>query len=597
MRRFPLSIAAPTGVLLLAVLALLGGCVGARSPSPDTPIDISLIAFNDLHGNLQPPGIAIPAPAAGGGTVAIPAGGAAYVASAIAFLKAGNPNHAVVSAGDMIGASPLVSALFLDEPTIEAVNAMKIDFNAVGNHEFDKGRAELVRMQEGGCTQHTPLQPCRLNPAFPGANFGFLAANTVRADGSTLFPATGIKRFTQNGRTVTVGFIGMTLRNTPTIVSPAGVRGLRFTDEAQTANALVAPLKAQGADAIVLLIHEGGTTKVGFNDHRCTGLAGDILPILDKLSPEIEVVVSGHTHQSYVCELPTADPARRRLLTSAGLYGTLLTHIRLAIDPATHRVVAKTADNVIVQGKPFTRGSTVIALSDQYRAFPPDPAVAALIARYAAAAEPLARRVVGPLGVALTRQLSPSRENALGNLIADVQLAATRAPDKGGAQLAFMNPGGVRNDLTPNADGSVSYGQLFSTQPFGNSLVVKTMTGGQIRRVLEQQFASGTNTATSPKVLLPSDGFSYAYDLSQPAGARISRMRLNGIDMVDTERYRVSMNSFLAAGGDNFTVFNEGTDALGGEQDIDAMESYIRANGPLRAPATDRIANLTPRTR
>lgn len=581
--------------LLLSALALLGGCAHVANTAADTPIDVSLIAFNDLHGNLQPPGIAIPAPAAGGGTVAIPAGGAAYVASAIAFLRAGNPNHAVVSAGDMIGASPLVSSLFLDEPTIEAVNAMKIDFNAMGNHEFDKGRAELVRMQQGGCVKHTPLQPCRLNPAFAGANFGFLAANTVREDGTTLFPATGMKSFTQNGRTVKIGFIGMTLRNTPSIVSPAGIRGLRFTDEAETANALVAPLKAQGADAIVVLIHEGGMTKVGYNDHRCTGLTGDILPILDQLSPEVDVVVSGHTHQSYICELPTADPARRRLLTSAGQYGTLLTHIRLAIDPATHRVVAKTADNVIVQGEPFTRAGTVIALNDQYRAFPPDPGVAALIARYAAAVEPLAQRVVGRLGVALTRQPSRSRESALGNFIADVQLAASRAPDKGGAQLAFMNPGGVRADLIPSADGNVRYGQLFSSQPFGNSLVVKTLTGAQIRKVLEQQFDSGTNTVASPRVLLPSDGFSYAYDLSQPAGARISRMRLQGADMTDGARYRVSMNNFLASGGDNFSAFTEGTEALGGDQDIDAMESYIRTRGVLRAPATDRIDNLTPR--
>ncbi|MDH6593742.1 5'-nucleotidase [Variovorax sp. TBS-050B] len=592
------------------VLAMLSACGGngggsngfipflppapAPAPAPAAPasVEVKIIAFNDLHGNLEPPRLSITAPASGGGTVPVPAGGAAYLASAVAALKAKNENNAVVSAGDMIGASPLVSALFLDEPTIEAVNMMKIDFNAVGNHEFDKGQNELLRMKNGGCAKNTPLEPCRVNKSFPGANFGFLAANTVKSDGKTLFPATGMKTFTKDGATVKVGFIGMTLKGTPSIVTPAGVAGLSFKDEADTANALIPQLKAEGADAIVVVVHEGGTTTVGYNDKSCAGLSGDILPILDKLDPAVDVVVSGHTHRSYVCDYARTNPARPFLLTSAGQYGTLLTDINLTINTRTRKVSAKSADNVIVQGEGYTSGATTVAVTDQYPVFGKNQEVAALVSQYLAVAAPLVQRVVGTLSAPATRTQTASRESVLGNLIADAQLAATSASDKGGAQIAFMNPGGVRADLTPAGDGSVTYGQIFSVQPFGNSLVVKTMTGAQIRAVLEQQFNSGSNTVSSPRVLLPSRSLSYSYSLSAPAGSRISNMALNGTAMSDSASYRVTMNSFLATGGDNFTAFNQGTDTLGGDQDVDALEAYIKANSPLAPPAANRITAL-----
>ncbi len=563
-------------------------------PPPATPgsVDVKLIAFNDLHGNLEPPKLSISAPATGGGTVPVPAGGAAYLASAIASLKAKNENNAVVSAGDMIGASPLVSALFLDESTIEAVNAMKIDFNAVGNHEFDKGQSELLRMKNGGCTKNTPLEPCRVNKAFPGANFGFLAANTVKTDGTTLFPATGIKTFTKDGATVKVAFIGMTLKGTPSIVTPAGVAGLSFKDEADTANALIPQLKAQGADAIVVVVHEGGTTTVGYNDKSCAGLSGDILPILNKLDTAVDIVISGHTHRSYVCDYGKTNPAKPFLLTSAGQYGTLLTDINLTIDTRTRKVTAKSADNVIVQGEAYTSGASTVALTDQYPTFGKNQEVAALISQYVAIAAPLVQRVVGTLSGPATRTQTGSKESVLGNLIADAQLAATSPAGKGAAQIAFMNPGGVRADLVPANDGSVTYGQIFTVQPFGNSLVVKTLTGAQIKAVLEQQFNSGANTVAAPKVLLPSRSLSYSYSLSAPAGSRITNLALNGTAMTDGASYRVTMNSFLATGGDNFTVFNQGTDTLGGDQDVDALEAYINANSPLTPPATDRITVL-----
>ncbi|MBN8757638.1 MULTISPECIES: bifunctional metallophosphatase/5'-nucleotidase [Variovorax] len=596
--------------VVLATLTACGGSNNSNSvlplppptasnppaPAPAVPgtVDVKLIAFNDLHGNLEPPKLTISAPAKGGGTVAVPAGGAAYMASAIAALKEKNPNNAVVSAGDMIGASPLVSALFLDESTIEAVNAMKIDFNAVGNHEFDKGQTELLRMKNGGCAKNTALEPCRVNKNFPGANFGFLAANTVKSDGNTLFPATGMKTFTKDGATVKVAFIGMTLKGTPSIVTPAGVAGLSFKDEADTANALIPQLKAQGADAIVVVVHEGGTTGVGYNDKSCTGLNGDILPILNKLDAAVDVVISGHTHRSYVCDYSKTNPAKPFLLTSAGQYGTLLTDINLTIDTRTRKVTAKAADNVIVQGEAYTSGATTYAVTDQYPVFGKNQQVAALISQYLSIAAPLVQRVVGQLTATANRTQSPSKENVLGNMIADAQLAATKDAGKGGAQIAFMNPGGVRADLVPAADNSVTYGQIFAVQPFGNGLVVKTMTGAQIRAVLEQQFNSGANTTATPKVLLPSASFSYTYNLIQPAGSRITNMALNGTAMADAATYRVTMNSFLATGGDNFTAFNEGTNALGGDQDVDALEAYIKAGSPLTPPSVGRITNATP---
>ncbi len=584
----------------LALLATLAACGGesplhAGAPGRGSVVAVRLIGFNDFHGNLEPPRLAISAPAANSGSVAVPAGGAAYLASAIARLKAENPNHAVISAGDMIGASPLASALFLDEPTIDAFNLIGIDFNALGNHEFDKGWPELLRMQHGGCARHTALEPCRVNKEFAGAGFGFLAANTLRPDGGTLFPASAVKTFSSNGASVKVGFIGMTLKGTPAIVTPAGVAGLSFGDEAETANALVPALRAQGAQTIVVIVHEGGNTTGGYNDKSCPGLSGDIVPILERLDGSVDVVISGHTHRAYICDFGRTNPAKPFLLTSAGQYGTLLTSIDLRIDAATGRVVGKTADNVIVQGESFVSGGgATVAISAQHPVFPADPAIANLVARYAEAAAPLARRAVGKIAASITRNTTPALESALGNLIADAQLAATQSRAKGGAQIAFMNPGGMRADLNLAADGTLTYGQIFSVQPFGNSLVVKTFSGAQIRALLEQQFASGSNTLARPRVLATSRGFSYAYDLSRPPGARIIGMTLQGGPVSDTQRYRVAMNSFLASGGDNFTLFNQGGDALGGDQEIDALEAYLAAGRPVLPPATDRIRRIGP---
>jgi 5'-nucleotidase len=344
---------------------------------------------------------------------------------------------------------------------------------------------------------------------------------------------------------------------------------------------------------IVVVMHEGATTTVGYNDRSCAGLSGDVVPILNRLDASVDVVVSGHTHRAYVCDYARSNASKPFLLTSAGQYGTLVTDINLTFDTTTRKVTAKTADNVIVQGEAYTAGTTTVALTDQYPIFEKNPEIANLITQYRTVAEPLVARVAGRLTGPATRVNSTSRESTMGNLIADAQLAATAPQAKGGAQIAFMNPGGVRADLIPAANNDVTYGQLFNVQPFGNSLVVKTLTGAQIRLLLEQQFNSGSNTVAAPRVLLPSAGFAYSYNLAAAPGSRISNMTLNGVLLADAASYRVTMNSFLATGGDNFTVFNEGTNTLGGDQDIDALEAYLGTSSLLVPPATTRILNVT----
>jgi 5'-nucleotidase len=583
-------------LLLVGALAL-GGCATteqARDSAAVGPVTVKLIAFNDLHGNLEPPKQAVDYPAPGDGAVHVPAGGVAYLASAIDALRRQNPNNLVVSAGDMIGASPLVSALFLDEPTIHAMNLIKVDYNAVGNHEFDRGRAELVRMQKGGCEKLTSRTPCAVEH-FPGASFTYLAANAVTEDGGTLFPSYGIRSFGKGRNQVKIGIIGMTLKETPTLVMPSGVAGLEFRDEADTVNALIPALKAQGADAIVLLIHQGVYSKLGYNDQSCGGIEGDLLPILDRLDPAVDLVVSGHTHNAYICDYGRMNPARPILLTSAGKYGTLLTDITLTIDPVAGRVIAKKADNLIVQSAAFTGSRGETPATDVVPAYQPRADVAALVALYSAAAEPVAARAVGKLSGPALKATNDAGEQVLGDLIADAHLAATKAPDRGGAQLALTNAGGVRVDLIPGADGGVSFGQLFAAQPFANMLVVKSFTGAQLRAILEQQFASGTNTAENPNILSPSQNVRFAYDKSKPAGQRIVMLRVDGKPVQDEAVYRVASNNFLGGGGDNFTVFREGKDAAGGAADVEALEAYIAAAGTLTPPALGRLENRTPK--
>jgi 5'-nucleotidase len=551
----------------IAFAALLLSACAAQVPpqAAQPPIEVQILAINDFHGNIETPAQPVSITQADGTVLKARLGGAAQLASALGQARQGHPNSITVAAGDLIGASPLASAYFLDEPTIDAMDLLGLSLASVGNHEFDQGSAELLRKQRGGCERYTTRVPCRLEP-FAGARFQYLAANVQRTDGTTLFPATAIKQVGP----IRIGFIGETLQGTGSIVSPAGVAGLHFTDEATTANALVPKLKAAGADAIVLLIHQGGGVPDSFEEQGCNGLTGDILPILDKLDPAITTVVSGHTHQAYACTLQRGGAAR--LLTSAGRYGILYTDLRLSFDPVSHRLIGERAVNVPVTG-----------------AVGSDPQVAALVDRYVTASKPAAERVVGHLETPAMKS-EENGESPVADLIADAQLAATKGPNRGNADLSFINSGGVRTDLVPRADGSITDGQIFALEPFGNTLVVRTLTGAQLKSLLEHQFdAQGLR----PSVLVPSANFHFAYDLSKPLGEHIVAMRLDGKPIDPNGRYRVVVNSFLASGGDGYTMLTEGADTFDAGLDLDALEEWLATNPQVPTPG--RIRDATPR--
>jgi 5'-nucleotidase len=555
---------------IFACSILLAACATVPS-APRGPVEVQILAINDFHGNLEPPNLTVPA--ADG---AVPAGGVAYLASALKQSR--TPNSVTVAAGDLIGASPITSALFLDEPTIKALSMAGLQYASVGNHEFDKGSAELKRMQYGGCEKYTNRKPCALEP-FTGAGFNYLAANVVAQDGKSLFSATAI----QQVGGVKIGFIGLTLKETATLVSPSGVAGISFADEAATTNALVPGLKAAGANTIVMLIHQGASITGNYYDQSCPGLAGDILPILAKLDPAIQLVVSGHTHNAYICRVGN------RLLTSAGKYGALLTDIRLTFDRGA--LIGDKADFVIAQGEPIQNARLTAKLIPSHRVFPPDPEVAALVKRYRDASAGPANRPVGHLGGAVLKG-SDAAESQGAGLISDGMLFVARQPSRGNADFALMNNGGARTDLTPAADGTVTFGQIFAMQPFANNVVTKSFTGAEIKAVLEQQFDSGRNTAAQPNMLTPSANFRFTIDKSKPAGQRIIAMTLNGTPIDPTKTYRVAINNFLASGGDNFTLLGGGSDPVDGGLDLDAAEAYLMTRPPV--PQLGRITDLTP---
>ncbi|NML95186.1 bifunctional metallophosphatase/5'-nucleotidase [Novosphingobium olei] len=567
----------------LLAAALLAGCATPSVHQAAAPVEVGIIAFNDFHGSLEPPRQSVIAPDGKGGQVQVPAGGAAWFASALESLRSKYPNHLTVSAGDMISASQLASSLYLDEPTVGVMNRLGVDFNAVGNHEFDRGRDELLRMQNGGCAKFTAKEPCQLEK-FPGASFRYLAASTLTENGSPLFPATGIRSFGTGKRKVSIGVIGLTLKGTTDLVSPAGIKGLTFADEADTINAAVPQLKAQGADAIVVLIHQGGKTQGAPDPNGCNQLVGDIKPILARLDPRVDLVVSGHTHWDYVCDWSQQDPAHPVLLTSAGVYGKEITDIRLEIDPVAHKVVAKSAHNVIVQSVPYTSSRGPLGNTDIYPQFAPRPDIAAYVQRYVDASKAYTARGVGKLSGPATKGEGAESGvgGTLGNVIADAQRDATASA---GAQIAFMNPFGIRASLVPAADGSLTFGDIYQVQPFGNQVVTETLTGAEIKAVLEQGFDdNGPDQA-----LAPSSGFAYVVDRSRPVGSRIASITFNGKPLDMTARYRVTINGFLSQGGDGFTILANKPEAVTGPTDIDALESWLRAAPMRTVPAEQRV--------
>jgi 5'-nucleotidase len=547
-------------MLAVAICALSLGLNSPTLAQTTAPVELRILAINDFHGNLRPPpgGIGIADPDDKTKKIVVPAGGSERMATLVEQLRDGHRNTILVAAGDLIGASPFLSAMFHDEPTIESLSMMGLALSAVGNHEFDEGKDELLRMQNGGCH---PIDKCQGPHPFPGAKFRYLAASTfLKSSGETVFPPYAIRQF--DG--IPVAFIGLTLKGTPNIISPESATGLEFRDEAETVNALVPELKARGIEAIVVLIHEGGTPAGGYNE--CPGISGPIVDIVKKFDRAVDVVVSGHTHQAYVCEIDG------RLVTSGDKYGTLVTAIDLKLDPATRDIIGAKGENNIV------RLATLAKNVEQ----------TALLESYDRVAAPIANAPAGSVTETLSRVPNHAGESPLGNIIADAQLAATAA--QGGAVIAFTNPGGVRTDIARKEDGAVTYADLFASQPFRNQLVTLTLSGKQIKDMLEQQWLDPKR----PRILQVSRGFAYAWDDSKPDGARViaERMSLNGQPIDPAASYRVTVNIYLHLGGDGFTVLKEGGAAQIGVYDIDALNTYFKANSPVGPTAANRIVRV-----
>ncbi|MFE8923856.1 bifunctional metallophosphatase/5'-nucleotidase [Streptomyces rochei] len=543
--------------------------------------DVQLLSFNDLHGNLEPPTGSsgrVTEVQPDGTTKTIDAGGIEYLATHLREARKGNRYSITAAGGDMVGASPLLSGLFHDEPTIEALNKLDLDVTSVGNHEFDEGAKELARLQNGGCH---PTEGCYTDEEFEGADFPYLAANVL--DEKTKKPI--LKPYwvwKQKG--VKVGFIGVTLEGTPDIVSAEGVKGLAFKDEVETINKYAKELQRQGVKSIVALVHEGGFPASSSYNYDCDspgagdGISGPIADIAKNVTPQVDALVTGHTHAAYVCTIP--DPAGKpRMVTSASSFGRLYTDTTLTYDRATGdiaRTAVKSANHVVT------------------RDVPKAPDMTRLIDRWSTLAAPIGNRAIGYISGDIDRG---GTESPLGDLIADAQLAYGKTQDPE-TDLALMNPGGIRAPLTYAAsggegDGVVTYAEGFTVQPFANTVNLKDYTGAQLIQVLKEQ-VSGPNEA-APKILQISSGLTYTLDLTKTGADRVvtDSIRLDGAPIDENATYRVASNSFLAGGGDGFPTLNEGTNELVGADDLTALEQYLTANSsaadPIEPPAADRI--------
>ena len=563
-------------LVLISIIAMLATLVatpalGRRDGGGDHPqddgrkVELQILAINDFHGNIATTGSWFNPDL--GASAAV--GRADFLAAHIREAQKDAENSIFVSAGDLIGASPLVSALFHDEPTIEAMNLMGLELNAVGNHEFDEGPDELLRMQHGG--PH-PVDGDLDGTPFLGADFQFLAANVIDdASGETIFPGVSIKEY--GG--VPVAFIGMTLESTPSIVTVEGTEGLTFLDEADTANTIVRSLRREGIRSFVVLLHEGGFSDGGQNDCG-TGLSGPVADIAAALHWDVDLLIAGHTNDEFICEI------NGLWVTMADNRGRLYTDIDVVLDKRSRNMRVMSINNQAVWQDGYT----------------PAPDLTALIDRYETLAAPLANAPIGDITADISRTGNAAGESALGDIIADAQLEATDGADEGAAVVAFMNPGGIRDDLlyassgAGEGDGVVTFGEAFAVQPFTNNLVTMTLTGEQIDTLLEQQFDNPS--AGSQRFLQVSEGFSYEWSASAPVGSKvdIASITIDGVPIDPTGEYRVTVNNFLAGPGDNFFVLGEGTDLLTGIIDLDALIDYFAAHSPVAPGPQDRYTMI-----
>jgi 5'-nucleotidase len=620
-RRTRLSLAL---VVPAAVVIVPWGPTASGADLAEGDVPVQLIAMNDFHGRISlttdgdselvtapgPDGVFGPDEQGVSDDMVTEVGGSANVAATVQRLReafheesGGSPASFFVGAGDLLSGSPFESSVFRDEPTIEVLNAIGLDVSAVGNHEFDRGTEELRRISSAtdgqfsddvaACDGVTPgVDACfgEAGHAFTGAQFPYLAANVVsRATGEPMLPPYEVFA-TPHGRRVAL--IGVVTETTPTIVSPTGITDVEFLDEADAVNRWVPELRADGVEAIGVLMHEGGeaTGPGALDPDGCDQVAGPVLDLNDRIDPAVDLIVSAHSHQAYNCLLPVAG-GEPRLVTQAGFYGRLVTDIRLTLDGATgdvDRTATYSATNV-----PVTREA-------------PDERVQSIVDywndRAAEAGNVVVGQITGDLLRARDAGGAPVRddESVLGTFVADAQLAGARAaPELGAPVVAFMNPGGLRTDLpfaggpAGEGDGNVTYRELFDVQPFSNTVNAVTLTGEDIRQVLEQQFPSAARDSTL--LLSTSEGFSYEYDPGRPEGDRVfaCSITIGGQPVDPAGSYRVAANSFLIAGGDSFTAFTNGTDPVTGPLDVDTAVAYLAENSPVTPPAGDHATPVT----
>lgn len=535
---------------------LLAGCA---TPPPGKTTELTLLSINDFHGNIQP---AKPTPLmprlpdpATGELKAQPAGGVAHLATALAQLKAKNPDALLVAGGDLIGASPLISNLLRDEPTLAAMSQLGISASALGNHELDAGLPELLRQARGECAPAGCLWPGYQGPGFP-----FLGANVLDATtGKPVLPT----HVMQQAGSLKVAVAGVATKETPQVIVARAIQGLRFADEADTLNALVPQLKAEGAQVLVAVMHEGGVQgKDGAaNDpsYACPTLSGRVLDIAKRLDPAYAIIIGGHTHQAYTCKI------NGRLVVQAGSYGGWITESKLKID-ATGRVLEASAVN-----HPVLQS-----------AYAPNAALADLVARAAALTEAARLKPVATLPRGAVRSArEPHGDAALGNLIADSQLVFARK--QGPADIAFMNPGGIRADLVVEPGKPTTMSDLLAIQPFGNEIVVLTLTGQQLWDVLQRQLPRGD---AAPRLLQPSWTLHYRWRTGADGTPQLGEILIDGKPLERTRDYRIVVNNFLSEGGDAQAGFRHGRDRAVLGTDIDALVGLLRD----QPQAMDRVA-------
>lgn len=537
--------------LVLALAA--AGCATA----PQEPITLNLVAINDFHGNLEPSKYTYTS-AATGESVTLRAGGIEALSGALAAWRKEDKDLLFIGAGDLIGASPALSSMWADEPSIEAMNMMGLRMSSVGNHEFDQGRKELLRQQNGGCDSPRPNKACKLAPAFKGARFTYLAANVLdKATGKPFMPAYRIE--TVKG--VKVGVVGVVLQDTASVAVSSAIAGLEFIKEAEAINRALPRMRAEGAQVIVALVHEGGRTDEAPQQPACKGLTGGVVDIVKELDPSIRLVITGHSHQGYLCQVDG------RVVTQADAAGHLLSRIALKVDPKSGALADIDVQNVVM---------------DPAR-FPADPKVAAYLASVKERSRAALARPLGKLGAAtVARKASDAGESPLGDLIADAIVAATR---QHGVQIGFMNTGGIRKDLESGEGMVANFGHAQAVLPFGNTLVVMDLTGAQLRRLLEQQW--DRPAASGSTILQVSQGLSYQWDEKRPVGSRLvpGSLKFNGAPVEDGKTYRVVANNFLAEGGDNIPEFAKGTNRVDTQLvDLDALSEFIAKNPGAGAP-------------